>query len=231
MELDDYNLTELPLFRDLTATDIAGFIAHMEARVEIYPRGERLLRAYELNSQLGFVLRGEGQVVVEDCFGNESVGHRIERGAMLGASSAILTLRLPMAVEALSEVHALWLEYGTLVTRGPRLGRVHGIVMKNILELFCRRNVRMMQKLEIISQKSLRERVILYIMQREMQQLDEPRVSVPGRIQLARELECNRSALTREIGLMQREGLLICGEGWMQLDHARLVASTGGSKR
>ena len=43
------------------------------------------------------------------------------------------------------------------------------------------------------------------------------RVQVPGRVQLAKVLECNRSALTREIGRMEDEGILVCGDGWMEL--------------
>ena len=67
----------------------------------------------------------------------------------------------------------------------------------------------MIQKIELLSQKSLRERVILYLLQREKVQHSEI-IQVPGRVQMAKELECNRSALTREIVQMHREGLVIC---------------------
>ena len=63
--------------------------------------------------------------------------------------------------------------------------------------------------------------MILYLLQRERRQNSE-RVRVPGRVQLARELECNRSALTREISRMQEEGLVECGERWMQLNKEKL---------
>lgn len=104
---------------------------------------------------------------------------------------------------------------------GPRLGRIHGIVMRNLLVAFCRKNVLMMQKLEVLSQKTLRERLILYLLQ-QMSRQQADCVKVPGRVQLAKELECNRSALTREIGLMKEKGLLECGPDWMKLDEARL---------
>ncbi len=220
---DAYRLSELAIFHDLTPQEITQFLEQMEARIEQYEHGARLLRAYTSNSNIGFVLKGEGQVVVEDCLGNESVGHRIKRGSMLGASTAILApITLPIDIEALTAMDVLWIEYDWLVTKGPRLGRIHGIVMRNILEAFCRRNVRMMQKLEIISQKGIRERVILYLMQQELLQPGLHRIEVPGRIQLARELECNRSALTREISLMQKDGLLTVGEGWMSLNHEKI---------
>ncbi|WP_295631203.1 hypothetical protein [uncultured Mitsuokella sp.] len=76
-------------------------------------------------------------------------------------------------------------------------------------------------KLELLSQKTLRERLILYLLQKSAGREDK-RVKVPGRVQLAKELECNRSALTREIGLMKEKGLLTCGGDWMELDEEKL---------
>lgn len=156
-------------------------------------------------------------MVAEDRFGNETVGHTLHRGDMMGSSSAILPqVRCNTSVEALSNVLVLWVAYRSLLVAGPRLGRIHGIVMKNLLEAFCRKNVLMMQKIELLSKKTLRERLILYLLQQRERQQREC-VEVPGRIQLAKELECNRSALTREIGAMQAAGLLSCGADWMLL--------------
>ena len=87
------------------------------------------------------------------------------------------------------------------------------------------KNVLMVQKIKILSQKTLRERLILYLLYREQRQ-GKSRVHVPGRVQLAKELECNRSALTREISAMTNEGILRLGEDWMELD-AQKVAELG----
>ena len=76
----------------------------------------------------------------------------------------------------------------------------------------------MRQKVELLTQKSLRERIILYLLQQEKQERGENgKIPVPGRIRLAKILECNRSALTREVRSMEEKGILICGEDWMQL--------------
>ena len=43
------------------------------------------------------------------------------------------------------------------------------------------------------------------------------KVHIPGRIQMAKELECNRSALTRELSIMKAEGIISFEDDWMQL--------------
>ena len=116
----------------------------------------------------------------------------------------------------MTDVLVLWIPYRSLLVAGPKLGRIHGIVMKNLLEAFCNKNVLMLEKLKLLSQKSLRERIILYLLQKEKHQ-KTANVKVPRRMQLAKELECNRSALTREISLMKQEGLLICEDDYMCL--------------
>lgn len=212
MGIYDLDLQELPLFEGLKADAVEQFIQATEAKVKRYGKEVRILKAYEANSRIGIIVEGEALVIAEDRFGNETVGHRLERGALFGSTTAI---------EAVSDVLVLWVPYTALIVAGPRLGRIHGIVMRNLLRAFCRKNVLMMQKLEVLSQKTLRERLILYLLQQAGRQKTDC-VKVPGRVQLAKELECNRSALTREIGLMKEKGLLECGPDWMRLDEARL---------
>lgn len=212
MGIYDLDLQELPLFEGLKADEVEQFIQATEAKVKRYGKEVRILKAYEANSRIGIIVEGEALVIAEDRFGNETVGHRLERGALFGSTTAI---------EAVSDVLVLWVPYTALIVAGPRLGRIHGIVMRNLLRAFCRKNVLMMQKLEVLSQKTLRERLILYLLQQAGRQKTDC-VKVPGRVQLAKELECNRSALTREIGLMKEKGLLECGPDWMRLDEARL---------
>ena len=222
MQLVHLDLQELPLFRDISAAEVDRFIENTGAIIKRYERGSRFLKAYEANSNIGVIVEGEAQVLSEDRFGNEAISHNLERGAMLGSTSAILP-KVPYTtnIEALTDVLVLWVPYRALLTAGPKLGRTHGIVMKNLLEAFCRKNLLMMEKIELLSQKTLRERLILYLLQRERRQSRE-KVHVPGRVQLAKELECNRSALTREISAMRNEGMLACGADWMQLDKDKI---------
>ena len=216
------DLKEIPLFRGLSPEEIRIFVEGTSSTLRRYGKSDRVLRPYERNPNIGVMVEGIAQVIAEDRFGNESVGHGLERGSLLGSTSAILSEEYsPTAIEALSEVMVLWIPYQSLLVAGPRLGRIHGIVMKNLLEAFASKNVLMIEKLNLLSQKSIRERIIIYLLQRERHQRRED-VRVPGRVQLAKELECHRSALTREISRMESEGLLECGEGWMRLEKGRL---------
>lgn len=216
------DLRGVPLFKDLLPGEIEIFMKFTGTTVKRYPRGERILEAFAPNANIGIIVSGEAQILSLDRLGNETVGHSLESGAMFGTVSAILGEDLiATSVQLTTEAVVMWLPYRALLVAGPKLGRMHGIVMKNLLETFSRKNVLMMQKVELLSQKTLRDRMILYLLQRERRQGSE-KVRVPGRVQLAKELECNRSALTREISLMQSDGLVECGEKWMRLNKEKI---------
>ena len=215
-------LRGVPLFKDLLPKEIEQFVKFTGTTIKSYPRGERVLEAFAPNANIGIIISGEAHILSLDRLGNETVGHTLERGAMFGTVSAILGEDLiATSVQLTTDATIMWLPYRSLLIAGPKLGRTHGVVMKNLLETFSRKNVLMMQKVELLSQRNLRERIILYLMQRERRQQSE-RVKVPGRVQLAKELECNRSSLTREIALMQADGLIEVGEHWMRLDKDKL---------
>ena len=218
------DLVTLPFCRDLNDDEIHRFLHATGTIFKRYAKGDRILRAYDANGSIGVLLDGSGQVLAEGRFGDESASHILERGAILGSSSAILGAPGIASVVALTDTHVLWVTWRALITAGTRLGRIHGIVMKNLLEAFCRKNYLMTQQIEVLSQKTLRDRIILYLLQREQRQ-GKTQVAVPGRTQLARELSCNRSALTREIATMEREGLVTMGDDWLALDHEKIDGS------
>lgn len=222
MQVCQSNLQELPMFHDLGTDEIERFLQVTGAMLKRYDKGERPLQIYEENRKIGVVVEGRLRVFTVDRHGNEVVGHKLYRGAMLGTNSAVLpSIGCNSGVEALTEAEILWVPYRALLTVGTKLGRIHGIVMRNIMESLVYKNIRMLEKIELLSQKSLRERLIVYLLQQEKQQEAE-RVQVPGRVQLAKELECNRSALTREISLMMEGGLLQCGSDWMRLEKGKI---------
>lgn len=218
MELCGADLMGLPLFKDLSEKEIDQFLQATGVQIKTYGKKERILRAYEKNNCIGVIVEGEAFVITEDRFGNESISHQLQRGLMFGSTSAILPVTNISSIETITPTTAILVTYHDLITVGPRLGRIHGVVMKNLLEAFSRKNFLMMQKVELLTQKSLRERIILYLLQQEKQERGENgKIPVPGRIRLAKILECNRSALTREVRSMEEKGILICGEDWMQL--------------
>ena len=202
-------LVDLPLFSGLTAKQISIFVTAIGCITKKFDKGAYIMRAFESNDYIWVMLSGKSQIVVEDQFGNETSGHLLEKGYVMGEYNF-------SSIEAVTEIEVLIIPYAKLIQMGPSLGQIHGIVMKNLLEAFSMKLILMMEKLELVSQKSLRRRIMIYLSQQSRHQKADV-LQVPGRVQMAKVLSCNRSALTREIGLMEEEGIIETGKGWMKV--------------
>jgi CRP-like cAMP-binding protein len=84
----------------------------------------------------------------------------------------------------------------------------HHKLIENMVTLIARKNVKLMDKMEILSKKSIRERILTWLSQQVQINQSDKFESQMGRIELADYLCVDRSALTRELSRMKAGGLL-----------------------
>ena len=79
---------------------------------------------------------------------------------------------------------------------------------RNLFDLVSRRNVALTEKIEITSKSSLREKILAYL-SLEAQKAGSLQLTVPlSRSEMADYLCTNRSALSRELTNMKKDGIL-----------------------
>ena len=218
MEEQEIDFQALPIFSGVDRGEAALFVRQVGGYVQSFLKGERISYTHGDTPRIGVVLEGIVQVLLTDPYGNEVLAYELKEGSLFGnvwavvgtdvCSSVMLEMRTPASV--------LWLPYREMEKVCGETGGVHRLVARNLFSILSRMMFTMIQKIEVLSQHTLRGRLKLYLIQQEKAQGGH-RVHVPGRVQLAKILECNRSALTREIGRMEDEGALTCGDGWMEL--------------
>ena len=215
-------LERLLLFRGLAAGEPEAFVSRMGGRVQRFPKKTRLAYRHEDNRYIGVVVEGAVQIVLKDVADCEVLAYELRQDALFGNVWAVMGTDtycgLTVCIQPKTTV--LWLPYGRFLTgqaepQGEQVERVYAIVRKNLFALLSRMMFVMVQKIEVLSQHTLRERLRLYLRQLAKAQ-GTARVKVPSRVALAKMLACNRSAMTREIGRLEDEGLLVCGDGWME---------------
>jgi CRP-like cAMP-binding protein len=86
--------------------------------------------------------------------------------------------------------------------------KFHHRLIENMVTLIAKKNVALMDKVDILSKKTLREKIATYLLQEAGKQ-NNSYFDIPlGRVQLAEYLCADRSALTRELNTMRDEGLI-----------------------
>lgn len=96
------------------------------------------------------------------------------------------------------------------------------LIMESILALIAGENQQKMSKIEILSRKGLRDRILTFLaIQRSLEGKDAFRIPF-NREELADFLCVNRSALSHELRLMEREDLIYCRKNYFQIKKAEL---------
>ena len=108
------------------------------------------------------------------------------------------------------------LEITTLAAEGKAMGRYNDVVVfvpmtvpGDVVDVQIRhKNLVLTKKMDVITPKSLRERVLVYLSQESVKQGNRT-VTVPfNRQQMADYLSVDRSALSGELSKMQKEGVI-----------------------
>ena len=80
--------------------------------------------------------------------------------------------------------------------------------LENMVHIIANKNRDLMRKVEVVSKRSIREKLLTYL-SIQAQAQDSRYVEIPlGRVELAEYLCVDRSALTRELAKMKAEGLI-----------------------
>lgn len=115
---------------------------------------------------------------------------------------------LEVGVVAKTDVKVLFLDIQKVLTVCSNGCEFHSKIIRNLLSSIAERTLEMTRKVEHMSQKSLRDKVLSYLSS-EAVRAGSKEFTIPfNRQQLAEYLSVDRSALSAELGKMRDEGML-----------------------
>ncbi len=197
-----------PLFHSLRPEETGKALACLQAVEKLYDKGEVLLLAGDVTHRLGLVLSGSVNIRKEDLEGNAALLARILPGELFAEAFAASGLPLSVTAEAAEKTAVLWLDYRRLLTPCGNACSFHTAVIGNLLEILARKNVFLTGRIEHLSRRSLREKVLSYLSEQAVRQ-GSRRVTIPfDRQGLADYLAADRSALSAVLGRLRDEGVL-----------------------
>ena len=102
----------------------------------------------------------------------------------------------------------LFMDVNRVLTVCPSACRFHGLLIRNLLNVMASKNKMLTQKLQHMSQRTTREKLLSYLSEQSLK-AGSPSFTIPfNRQQLADFLAVDRSAMSNELGKMRDEGLL-----------------------
>lgn len=207
MELNQ--LKKLILFKGMNDSDINAALSHLNAIEKSYKKGALLMRAGNVTDRMGLVLEGSVTIESNDIWGNRTVLSNVGRGQFFAETYALLENE-PMLVDVVANENCriLFLRIGSLNKLISIKSSWATTLIANLLTVSTRKNLLLSGRSFHTSPKTIRGRVMSYLNTLSLQKgTDE--FDIPfDRQQLADYLNLERTALSKELGKMQRDGLI-----------------------
>ena len=203
-------LSGRPLFRRLSPDFIASAILP-HGRVQEYPKGAFLLHPQQALTHFGIVAAGAIHITHIAADGETRIMDSLEPGQLYGADLMCTRSRLsPYHAIAVKPCTLLLFPIAMVLEPGTLPDPQRQTILAQLLTIIAHENMRKDYRLAILSRKGLRDRLMTYLTMQAAKR-GTATFTIPfDREALASFLCVNRSALSHEITLMKREGIIDC---------------------
>lgn len=198
-----------PLFSDISENEVEVMLPCLSAVTKSYEKGETVFHIGDTVSSVGIVLCGSVNIEKDDFWGKHSILSHTGIGGIFGETYAcVKTQPLNVNVIAAQDTEILFLDIQKVMTTCNSACKFHARLIQNMLLVLAQRNLTLKDKLEHMSQRTTREKLMSYLSE-QVQKNQSPVFVIPfNRQQLSDYLSVDRSAMSAELCKLRDEGIL-----------------------
>lgn len=203
-----YSIRKCYLFDGIKDEQLADAIKLLNGRIKKVVKDNYIVQLGGTIQYAGLLLKGK----IESSFQNENFDqitmHTFTGGYLFGEGLVINHAKnSPVQLRAVEDCVVLFIDLDMIYAAADN-SPIRNILARNLIKSLAKKNLILNQKVRILSQKSLRDRIFIYL--RTLPKDKDGYVKIPfTQTALAEYLGVNRSALSRELGRMLNEGLLV----------------------
>ncbi len=202
------NLFETFIFQKLTKEEIEDMNTLQFLRTASYEKNTLIFQTGDIVHEIGMVLSGGVNIESIDLWGNKSILSHVPTGHAFAETYALC--HEPMMVDAITSKDSEIAFVNTdILLNEQHLGKTwYSKIMHNLLLIFAQKNLVLSDRIFCTSAKTIRERLFTYFSNLSVKNGSKT-FQVPfDRQQMADYLNLDRSALSKELGKMRKEGLI-----------------------
>ena len=203
----DYYQTNL--FKDISMDEYKRLLSCLEAREKRFSAGETICSYDSGFGDLGIIGTGTACVVRYEFNGARTILERLNPQDIFGRMLSY-DCREQAGVNVVCETPCsiLFLKYRCISATCTKACSHHQQLIQNLLNLISERALSLSRRVEVLSQRTIREKLMCYFYQLSSQ-AKSPSFPLPfSMVDLADYLSIDRSAMTRELKRMKGDGLV-----------------------
>ena len=197
------------LFKGLNDCEIGQVCRYAAPSERLYEKNQILVNQGEFVNRVGIIKNGTVIGMKYHFNGDAQILRIYKRGEVFSLDAANTSfLTSPAALIAQTDCSIIFIPYKKLFETGHISASVKETIMLNGSEILSNELVRLMYKIDVLSKRTLQERVLTYLsIIREKKGRDTIDISM-NQEQFAQYLCVNRSVLSKELNLMRKSGII-----------------------
>ena len=193
------------LFNNVDKTKMLKILGNLKYSIVSYKKGDVIFQEEEICSAIGLII--DGTINIERIYpnGKSIVMSKFKDGDVFGEALLFSKVnKYPATVIALSDCKVLYLTKNEII----KLFSVENKLMENFMMLLSEKIIILNNKIRSISLKSVRQKVVDYILCEYMNEKNEEIKLKYSKEEIANDIGIPRPSLSRELIKLRDEGLI-----------------------
>lgn len=195
-------MNELSIFKDISPNEVNDILKSLGSRKINFKKEHIIFSNLVEDDLIGIVLSGKVNIINYDYFGNRDIIDSLEYDAIFGKPFSYMNNNI--SIIAATDCEILFLDYHQLMNNQSKYEKIN----YNINKLLTSKIYQLYEKLEILSKRTIREKLLNYFgsiaRKRGKKTFNLPITY----IELADYLSVDRSAMMREIKKLKDEKII-----------------------
>ena len=166
--MDKYvdQMRQHPLFAGVKDKDVKPMLTCMQGFVRTYKKGEYIIIEEETVHHIGIIIIGKVDMIKEDFWGNKTILVRMKENELFGETFACSSnFTSVVTFQTTANTTVLFLPFHRVMHHCTLACNFHHRVIENMTSIIAAKNRQLMEKVEVISKKTLREKILAYLSQ------------------------------------------------------------------
>ncbi|MBS6196053.1 MAG: Crp/Fnr family transcriptional regulator [Clostridiales bacterium] len=197
------------LFEGIQEDEYERMMVCFNAKEKEYIPGEFICSYGENDTQVGIVLNGKLQLLRTHADGRQTILEQLEEGDIFGETFTFVSRSISaLQVYSMEKSRVLYIDYSHLIKRCSKACAFHSLLVNNALQMISQKAVHLSERLEVLSQRTIREKLQCYFSLLNAQNGSSTFTLPFSYSTLADYLSADRSAMMRELKKMKEDGLI-----------------------
>ncbi len=197
------------LFEGIGPEDLDEMLLCLSVTYKEYKKDEMVIWEGDTTKDIGVVLSGSARSIKIDRSGRLVIVTLLEPGSPIGILLAAGHGRKsPVSVQALEDLSVMFIPIENMMGLCPRLCPRHKRMIWNFLDGIAEKALVLHDRNDCLIKTTIREKVLAYLMQMSGKTGTRVFTTPLDRDAMAEYLNVDRSALSRELSWMKRDGLI-----------------------